>query len=367
MAGAQVIRDLLEDTPEAREAMAKVFIAMDPNGNQVLSLAEVHKYMEETWPEFDSQRMLIRAHSAADSDGSGWITFPEFRKMLKYVLFFDELYDKFVSLDKDGDHRLTEEEFVKGCEVVGGDKIEDPAAAFHAMDQNDGGVVLFDEFSVWIARKLCVDGEGVDEQTYIDAYKGSLGAITAADGGRVRSGAWWKGRAKLNAMTKKKDKKAKEQRKKLYARIDADGSRGVTPDEVYAAVQKMWPEFDSMEAVNSAFKAADRSGEGRVQFREFRLLIKYLLFFDNAWDLFKQMDTNADGKLQLEEFSLGMQLLSLKEEAGDAETEYAKMNVDEGKGVELDEFALWLANHSNAGDDMAEDLARVADSDSEGE
>lgn len=32
--------------------MAKVFIAMDPNGNQVLSLAEVHKYMEETvWPQ----------------------------------------------------------------------------------------------------------------------------------------------------------------------------------------------------------------------------------------------------------------------------------------------------------------------------
>lgn len=55
-------------------------------------------------------------------------------------------------------------------------------------------------------------------------------------------------------MTKKKDKKAKEQRKKLYARIDADGSRGVTPDEVYAAVQKMWPEFDSME-VSTVFFA----------------------------------------------------------------------------------------------------------------
>eukprot|EP00037_Helgoeca_nana_P019874 m.195400 g.195400 ORF g.195400 m.195400 type:complete len:363 (+) comp25034_c1_seq12:4192-5280(+) len=282
MAGAQVIKDLLEDTPEARNAMVQVFKAMDPNGNRVLSVAEAHKYMQETWPEFDAQRMLIRAHSAADTDGTGFITFIEFRKFLKYVLFFDDLYDKFQELDTDADHRLSEAEFVKGCELVGGDKIEDPAAAFHAMDQNAGGVVLFDEFSVWIARKLCVDGEGVDEEMYNDAYNGSLGAIAAADGQAVKSGAWWKGRAKLQAMTTKGDPKAAEDRMTLFKRIDADGSRGVTPSEVFKAVQKMWPEFDSMAAVRSAFKAADRTGDGRIQKKEIRILLKYLLFYDEG-------------------------------------------------------------------------------------
>jgi hypothetical protein len=38
----------------------------------------------------------------------------EFRKFLKYVLFFDDLYDKFQELDTDADHRLSEAEFVKG-------------------------------------------------------------------------------------------------------------------------------------------------------------------------------------------------------------------------------------------------------------
>lgn len=38
----------------------------------------------------------------------------EFLKFLKYIVFFDNLYDKFVAIDSDSDHRLTEAEFVKG-------------------------------------------------------------------------------------------------------------------------------------------------------------------------------------------------------------------------------------------------------------
>eukprot|EP00037_Helgoeca_nana_P019877 m.195504 g.195504 ORF g.195504 m.195504 type:complete len:288 (+) comp25034_c1_seq17:4583-5446(+) len=168
------------------------------------------------------------------------------------------------------------------------------------------------------------------------------------------------GRAKLQAMTTKGDPKAAEDRMTLFKRIDADGSRGVTPSEVFKAVQKMWPEFDSMAAVRSAFKAADRTGDGRIQKKEIRILLKYLLFYDEAWELFKKMDTNANGKLELDEFTLGINMLSLKEEVGDVEAEFATMNLDEGKGVELDEFAAWLAAHSRNADGMAEDLERAA-------
>ena len=41
--------------------------------------------MEGVWPEFDNQRMLIRAFKAADIDGSELIELNEFRKMLKLV------------------------------------------------------------------------------------------------------------------------------------------------------------------------------------------------------------------------------------------------------------------------------------------
>ena len=63
----------------------------------------------------------------------------------------------------------------QGVSVLGGSKIADPVAAFKAMDQNGGGYVLFDEFSVWVARKMCVD-DAADDETYADAYQGSLSA-----------------------------------------------------------------------------------------------------------------------------------------------------------------------------------------------
>eukprot|EP00035_Acanthoeca_spectabilis_P021610 m.439150 g.439150 ORF g.439150 m.439150 type:complete len:428 (+) comp18342_c0_seq1:2273-3556(+) len=360
--GAQRIAKLCENTKVARRSRAEVFSSMDPNGNNVLSLAEVQKFMKDVWPEFNRQRMLIRAHSAADGDGSGYITRNEFLKFLKYIVFFDNLYDKFVAIDSDSDHRLTEAEFVKGCELIGGSKIEDPGAAFKAMDRNSGGFVLFDEFSVWVARKLCVDDAGVDDEMYLDAHRGSAAAIASADGSKVRSGAWWKGRMKLMDMTKKNDPTAKKRRHELFTRIDVDHSKGISPQEVFNAVKSMWPEFDSMEAVKSAFHAADRSGDGTIQFKEVRILLQYLIFFDDAWELFKQMDTNADGKLSLKEFKKGIHLLNLKTAVSNPDTAYHTMNCDGGEGVELDEFAAWLAEHSGKKSDFLQDTRRVRDS-----
>lgn len=357
--GDALIHELAQDTPAARKRRFKIFNSMDPNGNNVLSLAEVQKFMRDVWPQYDKQRMLIRAFHAADTDGSELITRGEFKKLLKYIVFFNDLYDKFCAIDHNQDHRLDEAEFVKGCELIGGTKIKDPAKAFKAIDQNAGGHVLFDEFSVWIARKLCVDKAGVDDEMYMDAYHGSRKSIEAADGQKVRSGPWWKGRMKLKRMTRKSDPQAKKNRKKLYNRIDADGSKGVTPDEVFHAVQTMWPEFDSMEAVQSAFHAADRSNDGTIQFKEFRLLLKYLIFYDDAWEIFKALDTNADGKLQLAEFQKGIHMLDLKKSVSNPLTAYHAMNADGSDGVELDEFAAWLAEHSGRAQDMVDDAQRV--------
>ena len=41
-------------------------------------------------------------------------------RLLKYLVFYTELWEKFAEIDTSGDGRLTEEEFVTGCAVVGG-------------------------------------------------------------------------------------------------------------------------------------------------------------------------------------------------------------------------------------------------------
>lgn len=67
------------------------------------------------------------------------------------------------------------------------------------------------------------------------------------------------------------------------------------------------------------------------------------------------MDTNADGKLSLKEFKKGIHLLNLKTAVSNPDTAYHTMNCDGGEGVELDEFAAWLAEHSGKKSDFLQD------------
>lgn len=62
------------------------------------------------------------------------------------VILLQDLWEKFEEIDVNKDHRLGLREFVTGCHLVGGAKIEDPEKMFRAMDNNGGGYVLFDEF-----------------------------------------------------------------------------------------------------------------------------------------------------------------------------------------------------------------------------
>jgi len=163
---------------------------------------------------------------------------------------------------------------------------------------------------------------------------------------------------KLKQLTKKNDPHAKAERKRLFKRLDKDGDKDVSPEEVFEAVRNMWPEFDSMEAVKAAFHAADRSGDGKISFSEIRILLKYLIFYDDANEYFKALDTNADGRLSFKEFTKGLHLLNLKKHVDNPEAAFKAMDCFGNDGIALDEFAAWLAEVSGRADDMVEDARR---------
>ena len=106
------------DIPSKAERAA-LFHRMDYNGNGALSLAEIDKAVVELYPGYDHKPVLMRAYKAADVDQDGLIERREFRKLLHYLVYFNNLWHKFEEIDSDGDRRLTEAEFVKGCAVVG--------------------------------------------------------------------------------------------------------------------------------------------------------------------------------------------------------------------------------------------------------
>ena len=72
-----------------------------------------------------------------------------------------------------------------------------------------------------MARKLVVD-DGADDEMLAATIHGTKDVLQAADGHHVRSGAWWHGRAKVMAMTKK-NAKGRKLRQQMFKRINEDG------------------------------------------------------------------------------------------------------------------------------------------------
>ena len=73
---------------------------LDFNGNNVVSLAEIDKMVVEmvaggSWPEWlNNKPALMRAYRLADSDGDGLVSKREFSGLLRYILYFNELWEK---------------------------------------------------------------------------------------------------------------------------------------------------------------------------------------------------------------------------------------------------------------------------------
>ena len=103
-----------------------LFREMDVNGNGGLSLAEIDKAVESgmlgralNCPDFRRGRAVMRAYKAADVSKDEFIEWSEFFKLLKYLVFFNNLLHKFDEIDTDGDRLLTKGEVVKGCATMG--------------------------------------------------------------------------------------------------------------------------------------------------------------------------------------------------------------------------------------------------------
>jgi Ca2+-binding EF-hand superfamily protein len=134
----------------------EMFHTMDYNGNGALSLAEIDKAIAECYPEYNHKQSLIRAYEAADTSDDGFIEWREFRKLLHYIVYFNNLWHQFEDIDVDGDRRLDLAEFVSGVKSVGGieDLPDDVALAVEFQRIAEGqGHVLFGEFCTWCARR----------------------------------------------------------------------------------------------------------------------------------------------------------------------------------------------------------------------
>ena len=150
---------------EQFQARKALFRRMDPNGNGILSLAELDKAMRDVLAIdhlFDAKPAIMRAYQAARDKvpskrgdvGDDYIEFREFRYFLVSLRQYFEYYVAFQRTDDNNDGRISFDEFQANFEKIKvwvGDF--DAESEFKKIDANGGGFILFDEFCKWAIKK----------------------------------------------------------------------------------------------------------------------------------------------------------------------------------------------------------------------
>ena len=129
----------------------------DFNGSGTLSLAEIDRACLVALPQFYKHKsVLMRAYKAADKSNDGYIEFSEFEGLIKLLVYYEKVWEKFEKLDKSGDRRLTFDELKEGHDILGLPRPSDLELkqVFDEMDENHGGYVLFDEFCIYFSKRL---------------------------------------------------------------------------------------------------------------------------------------------------------------------------------------------------------------------
>lgn len=146
--------------PPSDSELVDKFKQMDFNGNNIISLAEIDKYITERYPLFDNKPALMRAYKAADSNRNGFISLKEFKNLWKYIVFFNKLWEKFEKVDINNDRRISLKEFKTMSNMLFETKLTDKEAVyyFELIDIDYKGMILFNEFCAFmIKRKIALE------------------------------------------------------------------------------------------------------------------------------------------------------------------------------------------------------------------
>jgi hypothetical protein len=182
--------------PESTAARRALFRQADMNGNGITSLAECDRLIVTVLAIEGVKIMkpvINRAfHAARDvvpSVGSispHYVDFHEFRYFLIYLQHYLELFLVFCDVDSKGgrekytDRRISYPEFESAIPRLiewglEDDIVEqlnrDPSVIFRDMDDNGGGVVLFDEFAHWALWNHLFNLDGNDEADLEEALE----------------------------------------------------------------------------------------------------------------------------------------------------------------------------------------------------
>merc|ERR1719203_1922659 len=100
--------------------LKKMWGVLDFNGNNIVSLAEIDKWVVENYPVLNHKPALMRAYKKTIREGNGddWVQKKEFKALLSALFYFNKIYWLFNEVDGD-DRRVTLKAFKRLLAIQG--------------------------------------------------------------------------------------------------------------------------------------------------------------------------------------------------------------------------------------------------------
>ncbi|CAK9020151.1 unnamed protein product [Durusdinium trenchii] len=269
-----------------RKLLWSAWEAIDYNGNGLVSLAEIDKWVVESYPKLNNKPALMRAYKSSDLDHNSYVTKREFPVLLRNVIYFNKVWTVFETMDVDADRRLAFPEFRQGLSLLGMTSVVNPRSLFDSLDRN--------QFEV----------------------------------------------AEKKIQTLLKDTRQLNQ---LWRTMGYNGNGLVSLAEMDGCVTEEFKELNNKPALMRAYKATLRNADGYVHKTDFRVLLRNMFYFNKLYTLYEIVDHDHDRRMDLTEFRSGVSFLGLKLTPSQAFDKHRDQDANGGGMVLFDEFCKWAA------------------------
>lgn len=152
----------LDDSNEGKLERINLFKEIDVNNNGTLSINEIfivlkeklnvndHHLKSSVFRAFEAIR-LLRTDKSKITKEDHYLIFREFKRFLTYLRQYFEYHQMFEIIDSDDSKKIDIYEFEAALPFIKqwGMEINEPKKIFREIDDNDSGVITFDEFCYW--------------------------------------------------------------------------------------------------------------------------------------------------------------------------------------------------------------------------
>ncbi|CAB4396267.1 unnamed protein product [Rhizophagus irregularis] len=316
--------DIAIEEPD-RAQIKKIFEYFDCNGNGGLSRAEVDKAVVELYPhlacgEATKAAAIDKAYKDANISKFKYIKFNEFESFIKQL---HECCEEAIITTEKPDKALVRESFETFSDE-----------AYLSLANVDAAVIM-----------LYPHFKNEKNRPAIKQVCGNKLSKLSRENGRIDFEEFESIIDALHYYNEKSDitfkKLSEDQIKKIFDIFDFNRDGILSKSEIKDAVIGLYPHLSKDDfIIERAYKAADTSQDGSIEFEEFIHLVDLLHYYNELSHIFKKLDVDKNGYIDFKEFKKGHELIGIDTILKEQFARICKKN--DGR-LPFDEFCIYAS------------------------